>query len=518
MEDGMQLQQKFIKKKKKKKNKIAVYDQATGKKYTYNKHLIASIILAKKISTHEEGRIGVMLPSSAGCMITILATLMSGKTPVMINYSTGARENCIYAQEKCTFETIVTSKKMLRKIGVKPIKGMIYIEDILQKISLIDKIMAASIVKLPAKIIGRMFYNGTIEEDIVILFTSGSESEPKAVQLSHKNINHQVLNMTSMLELKSNEIFIANLPFFHVFGLTVDFWLPILNGFSIVAHPNPLDFKNIVDSIKKYGVTIMVGTPTFYYGYLRKSRKGDFDSVRIAISGADKLQEHIRELYLKKHNLDVMEGYGTTETSPVVSTNIPGQFKPGSIGKPIPNVRVKIVDRKSGKELSANSVGKILVKGDLVMSGYLGDLEQTSLRVRDGWYDTGDMGMIDNDGYLYHKGRLRRFVKIGGEMVSLVKIEEELEYLIPDEAVCCVVDVPNPVKGADIIAAFTTRDVKKKRIMKQLQKKIPKIAMPKEFYVIEDIPMMGSGKVNFREVEKICREMRKVKKHPSKLK
>ncbi|MDD3049817.1 MAG: AMP-binding protein [Candidatus Cloacimonetes bacterium] len=514
----MQLHQQFIRTAKTNKTRIAVYDQATGKDLTYNKMLIASIILARKFSAYREHYVGVMVPTSAGCMLTMLAILMNGKVPVMINYSTGARENALYAQDKCSFRTIITSKKLIEKLGIDPIRGMVFIEDIMKEVTIKDKLSAASISLLPTPILSKMFYSGSMEEDIVILFTSGSEKNPKTVQLSHKNINHQLININKILNLLPNEIFIANLPYFHVFGLTITFWLPIVFGFSIVAHANPLDYKAIVDSIKKYAVTIIVGTPTFYYGYLKKASKGDFSSLRVAISGADKLPDHLRDLYQKEHGVDLMEGYGTTETSPVISTNIGGSCRPGSVGKLLPNVKVRIVDRETGEDLPVGKEGKIIVKGDLVMTGYLGDLEETSLRVRNGWYDTGDMGVLDRDGYLWHRGRLRRFVKIGGEMVSLVKIENELEKLMPEDAICCVVDVPNPYKGADIIAAFTTKDINIKQLLKHLSKKLPSIAIPKEFFLIEDIPMMGSGKVNFREVEKICREWQLEKNHPARLK
>jgi acyl-[acyl-carrier-protein]-phospholipid O-acyltransferase/long-chain-fatty-acid--[acyl-carrier-protein] ligase len=249
----------------------------------------------------------------------------------------------------------------------------------------------------------------------------------------------------------------------------------------------------------------MAGTPAFFLGYLKRSQPGDFSSVRIAVSGADKLTPHIFERFMKKHGLKILEGYGATETSPVISTNTLSEHRLGSIGKPIPGVEVKIVDRETDQPLPPEQEGKLLVRGALVMKGYLGDLEQTSLRIHNGWYDTGDIGKIDKDGFLWHCGRLKRFVKIGGEMISLVKVETVLEKYLPADAVCCVVDVPNPTKGADIVAALTTSEINTKKILKQMAKELPSIALPKQFHFIEDIPMMTSGKVNFREVEKICR-------------
>ena len=228
--------------------------------------------------------------------------------------------------------------------------------------------------------------------------------------------------------------------------------------------------------------------------------------MKIAIAGADKLPDKVYEGFQKKHGITLLEGYGTTETSPVIATTYPGSHKVGSIGRPIPNTQVRIIDIQTDKILGPNQEGKILVKGDLVMEGYLHDLEETSLRIRNGWYDTGDIGMMDEDGFMYHRGRLKRFVKVGGEMVSLVKVEDILSQLLPEDVICCVVDVPNPTKGADVVAAVANGDFDIHKVMKQLKKELPSIAIPKQFYVIDDIPMMASGKVNFRAVEKICRD------------
>jgi len=503
----MQLHQKFIQVAKQNSKKIAVYDQATGKEISYERMLIASLILSKRFSNYKGKYLGIMVPTSAGCMLSILGTLMCGKIPVMINYATGAAENCVYAQEKCSFKTIITSKKLLEKINVKPVEGMIFLEDIMASLSLLNKLPALIKSKFSAKVIRSFVHNGPENEVSIILFTSGSEKEPKAVQLSHKNILHNIINIPKQVDIRADDLYMANLPLFHIFGLTIDFWLPISLGGSIVAYPNPLDYKIISKLVKKYRITVMAGTPAFFYGYLKKSDPGDFASLRVGVAGADKLTPHIYEGFLKKHNVTILEGYGATETSPVISVNSEKFSKLGSVGKPLPGVQVKIVDRETDEELPPNKEGKILVKGDLVMEGYLGDLEETSLRIRNGWYDTGDMGVLDEDGFLWHRGRLKRFVKVGGEMVSLVRVESVLENLLPEDSVCCVVDVPNPTKGADIVAAIATSEIDRKKILKQMAKELHSIAVPKDIYFIENIPMMGSGKVNFREVEKICRDM-----------
>lgn len=474
--------------------------------YTYSKMLIASFILKEYIGKLKSRYIGILLPTGVGAMLTILGTMMKGKIPVMINYATGAIENCRYAREKCQFKTIITSRKLLEKLNVQPIDHMIFVEDILAGVGLVDKLKAAALSMLPFPVLKDMVHHGDISEISVILFTSGSEKEPRAVQLSHRNILHNVNAFPTMIDINENDVFASILPMFHVFGLTVDFWLPALIGASMVTYPNPLDYKTVCQYVRDYKVTFIAATPAFFYGYLQKSEPGDFASVKIAIAGADKLPDKVYEGFQKKHGITLLEGYGTTETSPVIATTYPGSHKVGSIGRPIPNTQVRIIDIQTDKILGPNQEGKILVKGDLVMEGYLHDLEETSLRIRNGWYDTGDIGMMDEDGFMYHRGRLKRFVKVGGEMVSLVKVEDILSQHLPEDVICCVVDVPNPTKGADVVAAVANGDFDIHKVMKQLKKELPSIAIPKQFYVIDDIPMMASGKVNFRAVEKICRD------------
>jgi acyl-[acyl-carrier-protein]-phospholipid O-acyltransferase/long-chain-fatty-acid--[acyl-carrier-protein] ligase len=502
----LQLHHRFIQVAKKHGSKIAVYDKATNKDYTYSRMLIATFILKEHIAKIKGKYVGILLPTSMGCMLSVLSTLMNGKVPVMINYATGAIENSKYAREKCQFKTVLTSKKLLEKLGLQPIDHMIFVEDILAQVKLSTKLKAALISKLPAAMIQKLVHSGDVTETSVILFTSGSEKEPKAVQLSHKNILHNVDAIPNLVKLDHNDVFMSILPMFHVFGLTIEFWLPLLIGASMVTYPNPLEYKTVSDLVREYKATFIAATPSFFYGYLNKSNPGDFATLRFAIAGADKLPDKVYEGFTKKHGIPIFEGYGATETSPVISTNYPGIHKLGSIGKPIPGVQVRILDINTDKILGPNEEGKILVKGDMVMEGYLGDLEETSLRIHNGWYDTGDIGLIDNDGFLWHKGRLKRFVKVGGEMVSLVKVENALSRLLPENVICCVVDVPNATKGADVVAAVATGDFDKDKVLKMLKKELPAIAVPRQFFVIEDIPMMASGKVNFRAVETICRE------------
>jgi len=507
----MLLHHHFVRIAKQFEQKTAIIDRTTGKSVSYEKALIASLILSDKFKKYDDGFIGIMIPTSAGCALSILGVLMSGRVPVMINYSTGAAQNCEYAQRKCAFTTIIASKALVEKINCPRVPGMIFIEDIMESVSFLDKIKAALRAKLPVERLLKKISSGDENENAVILFTSGSEKDPKAVQLTHRNISANVDGLIKVFEFTSDDIFLANLPYFHVFGQTANLWLPLYYGMTIVSYANPLDFKIICNIIREEKITFVVGTPIFMWGYLRKSEPGDFASCRIMLAGADKTPDSLRQEFLHKHTINLLEGYGCTETSPAITVNTPTANRPGSVGLPLPNVKVRIENYETGEECSIGEIGKILVKGDSIMKGYFDDFEATTLSIRHGWYDTGDMGYHDADGYLWHVGRLKRFMKVGGEMVSLIRVENVLEHILPDEVGCCVVEVPDSVRGAKIVVAVTQK-IDEKTILKKMAMELPNIALPKNFVVIEELPKMGSGKIDFRKITDMVRDSLQEKK------
>lgn len=490
---------------KKYPGKLAIRDKTTKRDVTYERALIGALILSSKFSIYDTGFLGIMIPTSAGCALAKVATLMSGRIPVMINYATGAEANSKYAQKKCHFKTIITSKALLEKINCPVVDGMVFIEDLMAGVSALDKIGAALKSKLPEGLLLNLIHKGKEDDTCVILFTSGSEKDPKAVQLTHRNISSNILSFGKQVGLSNDDVLLANLVFFHVFGLTVNLWVPFVYGMTMVTYSNPLDFQAVSTIAREEKPTIMVGTPSFFWGYLQKSEPGDFKSLRLMMAGADKCPDALREGYMKKHGIVLMEGYGATETSPVISVNTPDANKPGSIGKVIPDVIVRIENFETGEECSTGQTGKIMVKGDLVMKGYYGDQELTDEVLMDGWYNTGDMGFFDDDGFLYHAGRFKRFAKIGGEMVSLVKVENIMEKYLPEGVICCIVDIPDERKGSYIVAAVSAQ-VHKMEILRKMMNDLPSIALPREFIVLESIPMMGTGKVDFRTVTKIVQE------------
>jgi acyl-[acyl-carrier-protein]-phospholipid O-acyltransferase/long-chain-fatty-acid--[acyl-carrier-protein] ligase len=501
----MILHEEFIKIAKLNGKKEAIIDTTRGSNVAFDRALIISLILKKKFEKLDPGYIGVMVPTSAGAYLSTIALLMSGRVPVMINYSTGAEQNCRYAQKKCNFKTIITSKALLEKIKCPILPEMILLEDLMTTIGLFDKIGAAIKSKGSAqKIISKC---APIQEDdnAVILFTSGSEKDPKAVQLTHKNISANVHASYTHLGLTPEDRMMSILPIFHVFGLQTNFWLPMTKGFTAITYSNPLEYKTVPKLIQKHKPTVITGTPIFFAGYIREASEGDFESLKRIIVGADKAPAWLREDFLSKHKIDLLEGYGTTETSPVISANQLEANKPGSIGKVLPGVRVQIRAMDSDQELKIGEEGRIFVSGDSVMKGYLGDEEETNAKLKDGWYDTGDIGVMDEDGFLWHKGRSKRFVKVGGEMVSLVRTEVFLEEILGNEVDCCVVEVPDQAKGAKLAAAVT-KELDSADLIKKLGEKLPAIAIPKSFIYFEELPKMSSGKIDFRTVTKMVRE------------
>jgi len=502
----MLLHHQFVRVAKQYEAKLAIVDRTLNRKVTYKRALIGSLMLSKKFERYAPGFLGIMLPNSAGSVLTILATLMSGRVPVMINYSTGAAMNCEFAQKKCDFKTIITSRALCEKINCRHIEGMIYLEDVMKSVNILDKIKAAYRAGRPVDQVLKSIHAGNEDDTLLILFTSGSEKEPKGVQLTHRNITQNYESLIKAFSFSSDDIFLANLPYFHVFGQTANLWVPLSMGMTLVTYANPLEFKTICEIVREEKVTLMAGTPTFFWGYLRNSKPGDFATARILLSGADKCPDALRKGFTDKHNKVLLEAYGTTETSPAITVNTLEHNRPGSVGRPIEGVQVRLENYETGDPCGVGDIGKILVKGDNVMKGYFDDFEQTSLSIRHGWYDTGDMGFLDAEGYLWHVGRLKRFLKVGGEMVSLIKVEDVLEHLLPPDVECCVVEVPDALRGARIVAAIT-QPIDEKATLKKMSEQLPNIAMPSRFVVVSEMPKTGSGKIDFRTITEKVRDI-----------
>lgn len=490
---------------KKRRQEIAIIDTATGRELTYGDLIKASYVLAGKFARYKEEYVGVMMPTTFAAMVVNLGVHLAGKIPVMINFSTGIENNIAFAREKCGLKKVVTVTKLYEN---RKDRDLLYVDELVSSLSATEKVK----LLIRGKLRSMQVKGGENPEDTaVVLFTSGSEKTPKAVQLSHKGLLANALGAIDRFEFTQDDRLVCLLPLFHVFGYNVNFVLPLLLGGTSITLPSPLEYQKVVTAIKEHRGTVFAGTPVFLHGYLRKAHKGDFNSVRLVVAGADKLPRSLVDGYRESHGVTVVEGYGTTETSPVISANTLKENRFGSIGKPFPGVEVKIVDVDTGEILSTGESGKVLVRGDLVMKGYLGDIEETYKSMRNGWYDTGDMGHVDSEGYLWHDGRLKRFAKIGGEMVSLVMVENELAKILGEEHQCCVVDLPDKIKGARIVAAIT-HGVEIASVKREMKKVLPPISLPKEYLFFKELPLLGNGKIDFREVQHNCYELSKQNK------
>jgi len=502
----MTLVESFVRVAKQQGDRLAIVDRATGQRVTYKAALLRALILSRRFEAYDPGFIGVMIPNSAGAILTVIAALMTGRVPVMINYSTGAARNCQTAQRRLGFRTIITSRRLLEKIKCPEVDGMVFLEDVASSVSALAKFAGALRAGQSADRICRTLPAAGDDDNAVILFTSGSERTPKVVPLTHRNFQANLEGLHGVLEFGPSDVILGNLPHFHVFGINTGLWLPLITGATVVTVPSPLEFRAVCAAIREERLTMVIGTPAFLAGYLQKSEPGDFDSVRLLITGADKCPEALRRQFWERHRIVLLEGYGTTETSPVIAVNSPAHNRPGSVGRVLPNLEVRLEHWDTGEACPTGSIGKILVKGPSVMNGYFDDFEATSMRLHRGWYDTQDMGYMDADGYLWHVGRLARFLKIGGEMVSLPLVEDILQRALPPGVDGVVVEVPDASRGSRVVAVVT-EGVDQREVLRQMGGELPNIAMPRQFVVVPELPKMPSGKIDYRNLTETVREL-----------
>jgi len=336
------LHYQFIRIAKQYGDKLAFIDRGLQRKFTYSRTLTASLILAAKLKTLDDPLVGVMLPTSAGAAIVLLALLMNGKTPVLLNYSTAVQANVEYARKKWDFHTVITAKVLLEKLKAPKLDGFVFIEDLLNNVSVYDKTKGAFSTSLPVDRILSRFPHPDIDANAAILFTTGSEREPKAAPLTHRNITANLEALSQVYPFASDNVMLASLPFFHVFGLTANLWLPFRFDMTVVTYVNPMDYKTVCAIIREEKPTYLVGTPSFLWGYLHHSQPGDFASLKFVVTGADKCPDQLRQAYHEKHGLTIYEGYGTTETSPIITVNTPDRCRPGSVGWALPNLQIRM--------------------------------------------------------------------------------------------------------------------------------------------------------------------------------
>src|SRR6266550_2509860 len=492
----------------------------TGMELTYGKMLIGSLMFAGWVKNHcpAQAMIGVILPSSVGGSLINVAILLAEKVPVNLNFTSGA-EAMATAITQCQIKTIVTSRAFLSKANIAKMEGMVFVEDIRTTFTGLQKFATGLKAFLaPASWLDHGYAKQQRPDDLAtVIFSSGSTGTPKGVKLSHHNILSNVEGIAQVIHFTPSDRIMGVLPLFHSFGFTATLWLPLLERFGAVYHPNPTDAKTIGETVQKYKATLLISTPTFYVSYWRRCTKEEFASLRYLIAGAEKLREQIARGFQEKFSLTILEGYGCTELAPVVAVNttdvVDGKekqisHKPGTVGHPIPGVAAKIIDPDTEQPLGPGKEGLLLIKGPNVMLGYLNQPNLTEQAMRHGWYVTGDVAAIDEDGFIRITDRVSRFSKIGGEMVPHVKIEETINDVL-GTAASVVTAVPDEQRGEKLVAFYTQNGMTREDLWNKLnESELPKLWIPKRenLHPIDTIPVLGSGKVDLKKVKTLALE------------
>jgi acyl-[acyl-carrier-protein]-phospholipid O-acyltransferase/long-chain-fatty-acid--[acyl-carrier-protein] ligase len=488
--------------------KIALHD-ADDRKLSYDDIIRAAFALghALKKGTKRGEALGVMLPTGAGAVITFFAVNAYGRVPAMLNFTAGSR-NIKAALKAAKVKRIITAHAFIEKAELHDLVGelkdaaeFIYLEDVRKGLGAADKAAGALGPVAPFMFIKHIDHKAPA----VILFTSGTEGDPKGVVLSHFNIVaniHQILAHVPEA-LTPADILFNPLPTFHCFGLTAGALLPLLGGMKSVLHPSPLQTKVIPKRVQDTGATILFATDTFLNQYIRACQGNELSKLRFAVCGAERVRDETRQLVQKRFAVELLEGYGATEAAPVIAVNQPGHNRPGTVGRPLPGMELKF-EPVSGIE----SGGRMLVRGPNVMQGYLSSAKPGELqKLADGWHDTGDIVSQDEFGALTIRGRLKRFAKIGGEMVSLAVVENVASTLWREHDHAAAV-LPDKRKGEQIVLLTTHPKAERSDLQRWAQDHgVNELSLPRKIFQVPAIPVLGTGKMDIGAVQKLAVEM-----------
>ncbi len=500
----------------------AVVDGLDHSALSRSKLLGAAVALSRYLGKEfPDERIAIVLPASKGSMVANLAVTLANRVPVDLNFTMGraANESCC---KRAGLRVAVSATQFMERL-----KDFPWPERVLKLDELMPRLKPQIIlwwmmsILLPARLLLRLLKipkeGGHTEA--VLLFTSGSTGEPKGVVVSHRNVVGNVSQFRQLLDATKDDAILASLPFFHTFGSTVTLWYPLIEGVRIVTYPNPLEAAKNAGLIERYKLTLLLATPTFLRGYLRKVEPDKLRSLRLVITGAEKLPLDLAKNFEERFKQRVFEGYGLTETSPVVSVNLPEprptksgeQVQPssrlGSVGKMAPGIAAEIREPETDRKLSLHETGMLWLRGVNIFEGYLHDPERTGDVLQGGWLKTGDLGRFDEDGFLYIEGRLSRFSKIGGEMVPHEAIERKIVDLLGlsgrDERPIAIMGVQDEAKG-EALVLLSAVDVDLAQLRKKLHEAgVPNLWIPKHVHRVESIPVLASGKLDLKR----CREL-----------
>jgi acyl-[acyl-carrier-protein]-phospholipid O-acyltransferase/long-chain-fatty-acid--[acyl-carrier-protein] ligase len=503
-----------------------------GRQLSYGKTLAGAWMLARTLRPllGEAPHVGVWLPPSVGGALANVALALLGKTSVNLNYSSSpAVVESSLRQSGAT--RVVTSRKFTAKVKLEAGPGVdvLYLEDLVPRIPKWRGVLAyLAVLLLPGAVLDRWLLGlarHRPDDLATLVFSSGSTGEPKGVMLTHGNVAANVGSMLQATGAGPRDRILGVLPLFHSFGYTVTLWTPLQVGASVVYHPDPRQAREIGELCRRYRCTIYLSTATFLRFCLKKCAPGDFDSLNILVCGAEKLPVSLAEDFQRRFGVLPLEGYGCTELSPAAIINLPDVVvdgfrqihnRPGTIGQPLPGVAARVVHPETGAPLPAGQEGMLLVHGANVMCGYLGKPERTAEVVRDGWYVTGDVGRVDEDGFVTLTGRLSRFAKVGGEMVPLERLEEELhDVLDTSDRVCGVTCVPDEARGERLAVLYVPpllaqHNVDVRGWSERLEGRgLPNLWLPSErdFLPVPEIPVLGSGKVDLKRLKDLALEL-----------
>jgi acyl-[acyl-carrier-protein]-phospholipid O-acyltransferase/long-chain-fatty-acid--[acyl-carrier-protein] ligase len=499
-----------------------------GRDLSYSRALAAVLILRRLFQPRlgAEAMVGVWLPPSAGGALVNITLAILGKTSVNLNY-TASPEAVQSALRQCSARHVITSRRFVARLPLRISDDfeIIYLEDLLPLVTGWQRLSAWLTVLLTPGWVLEYWVLGLgrhrAEDLATVIFSSGSTGEPKGVMLSHGNIAADIESMIQAIALWRRDRLLGVLPLFHSFGYSVTLWTPLQIGASVVYHPDPRQAKEIGELCRKHRCTLYVSTATFIRFCLRRCQPEDFRSLRILICGAEKLPQPLAQEFAGRFGVLPVEGYGCTELSPVVSFNQPNvshngielvRNRPGTIGPPMPGIAVRVVHPDTLEPLDTGEEGILLVCGANVMQGYLHRPDLTRKALRDGWYATGDMARLDGDGRITLTGRLSRFAKCAGEMVPLEKVEEVLHEIAgTTERICAVTCVPDEARGERIVVLYTAHNSLEVRSWcRELGcRGLPNLWQPAErdFFAVNELPVLGSGKLNLQRVQEIAREL-----------
>ena len=481
--------------------------------------------LRREVFADDEKYVGVLLPPSAGAVSINVALAADQRISANLNYtvSSDVLNHCI---KDVGVKHVLTSRKFLSKVNLELDTDVIFLEDFKEKVSAADKAIALVQSYLPSRWLDRILGLHKVDGDdlLTVIFTSGSTGMPKGVLLSNANVSHNVDAIDRAVKLTRDDTVLGVLPFFHSFGYAVTLWAAQTLGPTGVYHFNPLDARQVGKLSEKYKVTVLLGTPTFLRGYIRRITPEQFAHLDVAVVGAEKMPHDLFDAFENKFGVRPVEGYGTTELSPLVSVNIPpsrsaSKYQPdrveGSVGRPLPGISTRVVSPDTGKELAAGEDGMLLVTGPNVMKGYANRDDLTSKTMEHGWYRTGDIAHIDKEGFLHITGRLSRFSKIAGEMVPHGRVEEELGKMLnegdeDEEVRVCVTSVPDAKKGERLIVLHRESTKTTDDLRDGLREAgLPNLFIPAAdaFYRVDKIPMLGTGKLDLKLAKEMAADL-----------